>query len=317
MADIVIKIPTTEENREMIKKVAGDKTVLFCDEFTKEMVDDAEIILGNPSPELLKTAKNLKWLQTGSAGVEPYIKEGVLKSDCLLTNSTGAYGLAIGEFMLAGHMAMIKKMFLYRDAQKTHAWESLGNVGGMYKSTVVVLGMGDIGTEYAMRCKALGAYVIGVRRKDTTPSPYADEVITVDKLDEILPRADVLSIAMPGTPETRNMIDKRRISLMKKGAMIINVGRGYIIDMEALSDALESGHLAGAVLDVTEPEPLPKGHRLWDIPTAFITPHISGFFHLDETRVRILKIFAENLERYLKGEKLVNMIDFATGYRSL
>ncbi len=317
MSNIVIRIPTNEKNREMIKAAAGDKTVTFCDEFTQEMVDNAEIILGNPSPNMLKTAKNLKWLQTGSAGVEPYIKDGVLKSDVKLTNSTGAYGLAIGEFMLAGHMAMIKKMFLYRDAQKTHSWESLGNVDGMYKSTVVVLGMGDIGTEYAMRCKALGAYVIGVRRTDTTPSPYADEIITSDKLDEILPRTDVLAIAMPGTPQTRNMIDEKRISLMKKGSYIINVGRGYIIDMEAISDALESGHLAGAVLDVTEPEPLPKGHRLWDIPTAFITPHISGFYHLDETRERILKIFADNLEKYLKGEKLNNLIDFTTGYRSL
>ena len=113
------------------------------------------------------------------------------------------------------------------------------------------------------------------------------------------------------------MLDRRRLGLMKPGAVLLNVGRGTIVDTEALCDALESGAIAGAGLDVTNPEPLPQGHRLWKIPTAVVTPHISGFYHLKETHTRIVDIFAQNLTRFLKGEPLKNQVDFATGYRKL
>ena len=177
--------------------------------------------------------------------------------------------------------------------------------------------MGDIGGEFAKRVKALGAYVIGVRRTDTRCPDYADEVHLTADLDVLLPRADVVAIAMPGTRETAHLMDRRRIGLMKEGAVLLNVGRGAIVDTEALCDALESGHLLGAGLDVTDPEPLPQGHRLWEIPSAVVTPHISGFFHLQETLERIIRISAENLKAYRCSEPLRNLVDFSTGYRRL
>lgn len=282
---------------------------------TQEDVDWADIILGNVKGAMLHGSGKLKWLQTNSAGVEEYIKPGVLAPGTSLTNATGAYGLAISEHMLAMLLSILKKLTLYRDQQKDGKWESRGAVRSIYGSTVLVLGMGDIGGEFGKRCKALGAKVIGVRRTNAAKPDYADEVRLIGELDELLPEADVVAITLPGTEATRNLINRQRLEAMKPGAVLLNVGRGYIVDTEALCDALESGALLGAGVDVTEPEPLPAGHRLWKIPTAVVTPHISGFYHLKETHERIVNIMAENLKRFRQGEPLRNQVDFATGYR--
>ncbi len=161
----------------------------------------------------------------------------------------------------------------------------------------------------------MGAKVVGVRRADTTKPDYVDEVHLTRDLDALLPQADIVAVTLPGTEATRNLLDRRRIGLMKPGAILLNTGRGCIVDTEALCDALECGALGGAGLDVVQPEPLPAGHRLWRIPTAVVTPHISGGWHLKETHTRVVNIFAENLKRFLAGEPLKNQVDFATGYR--
>ena len=131
------------------------------------------------------------------------------------------------------------------------------------------------------------------------------------------PRQMWFAVTLPGTEATRGLMDRERLAKMKEGAVLLNVGRGFIVDTEALCDALESGRLAGAGLDVTDPEPLPAGHRLWNIPTAVVTPHVSGHYHLRETHQRIVNIFTENLRRFQAGEPLRNQVDFATGYRRL
>lgn len=284
---------------------------------TQELADWADICLGNLPAKFLHGSEKLLWLQTNSAGVEEYVRPGVLAGSTLLTNATGAYGLAISEYMLGVLLELLKKLELYRDAQKQGAWESLGSVGSVYGATVLVLGMGDIGGEFGQRCKALGARVIGVRRSKRPCPDYADEVHTLEDLDELLPQADVVAVTLPGTEATRGLLGRERIARMKDGAVLLNVGRGYIVDTEALCDALASGKLAGAGLDVTDPEPLPADHRLWRIPTAVVTPHVSGFYHLKETHRRIVKIMAENLKRFFAGEPLKNQVDFSTGYRKL
>lgn len=277
----------------------------------------AEVVLGNVETDLLKHAAGLRWLQTNSAGVEAYIQPGVLPEGAFLTNATGAYGLAISEHMLGMLLMLLKKLELYRDGQKTGAWASQGAVKSLYGAVVLVLGMGDIGGEFGKRCKALGAKVIGVRRKNAEKPDYADEVCLTEDLDRVLSLADVAAVTLPGTAATRNLLSRERIERMKPGAVLLNVGRGNIVDTEALCDALEEGRLSGAGLDVTEPEPLPPDHRLWRIPTALVTPHISGFYHLGETYERIFRICEENLGRFLKGEPLRNQVDFSTGYRKL
>ena len=174
---------------------------------------------------------------------------------------------------------------------------------------------GGLGLDFG--AKALGARVIGVRRTGTDKPDFVDELIHTDKLDEYLPQADCVAITLPGTTATKGMFDAERMAKMKDGAILLNVGRGMIVDTDALCAALENGKLAGAGVDVTDPEPLPTDHPLWKMENAVITPHISGGYHLQETHDRIVRIMAENLKRFLAGEPLRNVIDFSTGYRKL
>lgn len=328
----LVTIPTGERHRNLLQQAApgwefrfrGTDTLVCAPQealpgqpVTQEDVDWAQVILGNVPAAMLHGSPALEWLQTNSAGVEAYIQPGVLAGDTLLTNATGAYGLAIAEHMLGMLLELFKKLELYRDAQKSGAWQSQGAVKAVYGSTVLVLGMGDIGGEFAARCKALGAKVIGVRRSPRPCPEYADEVHLLEDLDSLLPHADVVAVTLPGTDATRGLMSRERLAKMKEGAVLLNVGRGFIVDTEALCDALERGHLSGAGVDVTDPEPLPPTHRLWNIPTAVVTPHISGFYHLRETHERIVGIFLENLRRFQAGEPLRNLVDFATGYRKL
>ena len=328
----LVTIPTGERHRNLLQQAApgwefrfrGTDTLVCAPQealpgqpVTQEDVDWAQVILGNVPAAMLHGSPALEWLQTNSAGVEAYIQPGVLAGDTLLTNATGAYGLAIAEHMLGMLLELFKKLELYRDAQKSGAWQSQGAVKAVYGSTVLVLGMGDIGGEFAARCKALGAKVFGVRRSPRPCPEYADEVHLLEDLDSLLPHADVVAITLPGTDATRGLMSRERLAKMKEGAVLLNVGRGFIVDTEALCDALERGHLSGAGVDVTDPEPLPPTHRLWNIPTAVVTPHISGFYHLRETHERIVGIFLENLRHFQAGEPLRNLVDFATGYRKL
>ena len=328
----LVTIPTGERHRNLLQQAApgwefrfrGTDTLVCAPQealpgqpVTQEDVDWAQVILGNVPAAMLHGSPALEWLQTNSAGVEAYIQPGVLAGDTLLTNATGAYGLAIAEHMLGMLLELFKKLELYRDAQKSGAWQSQGAVKAVYGSTVLVLGMGDIGGEFAARCKALGAKVIGVRRSPRPCPEYADEVHLLEDLDSLLPQADVVAITLPGTDATRGLMSRERLAKMKEGAVLLNVGRGFIVDTEALCDALERGHLSGAGVDVTDPEPLPPTHRLWNIPTAVVTPHSSGFYHLRETHERIVGIFLENLRHFQAGEPLRNLVDFATGYRKL
>lgn len=328
----LVTIPTGERHRNLLQQAApgwefrfrGTDTLVCAPQealpgqpVTQEDVDWAQVILGNVPAAMLHGSPALEWLQTNSAGVEAYIQPGVLAGDTLLTNATGAYGLAIAEHMLGMLLELFKKLELYRDAQKSGAWQSQGAVKAVYGSTVLVLGMGDIGGEFAARCKALGAKVIGVRRSPRPCPEYADKVHLLEDLDSLLPQADVVAVTLPGTDATRGLMSRERLAKMKEGAVLLNVGRGFIVDTEALCDALERGHLSGAGVDVTDPEPLPPTHRLWNIPTAVVTPHISGFYHLRETHERIVGIFLENLRHFQAGEPLRNLVDFATGYRKL
>ena len=171
---------------------------------------------------------------------------------------------------------------------------------------VLVVGAGDIGTTFAALCKTLGARTVGLKRTVCPPPDGLDEVHALDELDAWLPRADVVALALPQTPETVHIMDRRRLFLMKEGSILLNGGRGSAIDPEGLNQVLSAGRLWGATLDVTEPEPLPADSPLWDQPDLLLTPHVAGGLHLEGTRERIVAIALENLKRYLAGEPLKN-----------
>lgn len=317
--NVVVLMPMDDSHKIDLMSVAPGANFIFTSakEINRETLEDAHIIIGNPPLDMVKGCKNLKWLQLDSAGADLFVKEGVLPRGVKLTNSTGAYGLAISEHMIGVLLSIYKKLYLYRDNQNNSLWKNEGEVKSIYGCTALVIGLGDIGGDFAKRIKALGGYTIGVRRSDTNKPEYLDELYLMDKVDELLPKADVVALSLPETKETYKLFSKEKISKMKKDSVLINVGRGTAIDTEALCDALESGKLLGAALDVTDPEPLPKDHRIWGIKNAIITPHVSGNYNLKETHHRIVKIAVNNLERFIKGEELRNVVNLSTGYRDL
>lgn len=317
--NVVVLMPMDDSHKIDLMSVAPGSNFIFTSakEINRETLQDAHIIIGNPPLDMVKGCKNLKWLQLDSAGADLFVKEGVLPRGVKLTNSTGAYGLAISEHMIGVLLSIYKKLYLYRDNQNNSLWKNEGEVKSIYGCTALVIGLGDIGGDFAKRIKALGGYTIGVRRSDTNKPEYLDELYLMDKVDELLPKADVVALSLPETKETYKLFSKDKISKMKKDSVLINVGRGTAIDTEALCDALESGKLLGAALDVTDPEPLPKDHRIWGIKNAIITPHVSGNYNLKETHHRIVKIAVNNLERFIKGEELRNVVNLSTGYRDL
>ena len=254
-------------------------------------------------------------MQLNSAGSGAYVQPGILPDGALLTNATGAYGLALSEHMLAQLLAMMKKLFTYYDNQKQNLWQDAGPVTSVYGATALITGFGDIGSEFGKRLKALGAHVIGIRRRSTDVPPEADEMGTMDHLDEYLSRADIVATSLPDTPATRYLYNKERFAAMKKGAWFLNIGRGNCVVQADLIEAVQSGHLAGAALDVTDPEPLPATDPIWQVPGIYITPHVSGGFHLQATHDRIIQIACENLKAYLSGQPLKNIVDFTTGYK--
>ena len=306
MKTILIVMPVQEPHRQYLESIAaGCRCVCSTPQtVTRGEVAEAEIILGNVPPALLAGAEKLEWIQLNSAGFDAYIKPGILRPDVLLTCATGAYGLAVAEGMLAMTLALCRKLDLYAKNQAEHLWRAEGAISSVWGSTTLVLGLGDIGREYASRMKALGSYTIGIRRNISEKPDYMDELHTMDDLDELLPRADFVAMSLPSTPETRHLMDERRLGLMKKGSYLINAGRGDAVDCCALDQALRRGDsLGGCALDVTEPEPLPADHPLWDAPRAILTPHCAGGFHLPETFQRVVGIAGENLGHYLAGRR--------------
>lgn len=316
---ILVLIPVDERQKKLIENEAPKAKFIYSNYSTidKLTLQKADIIIGNPPLEMLVNSLNLKWLQLNSAGTDAYIKEGILNHGVCLTNATGAYGLAISEHMIGLLLLIFKKLNIYMKNQSNHIWKDEGDVKSIYGSKFLIIGLGNIGEEFAKRIKAFGGYTIGVRRTNTIKPEFIDEMYLMDEIDNLLPTVDVVALSLPGTKETYKMFSKTRFELMKKGSVLINVGRGNVLDTEDLCDAVQSSHLLGAALDVTDPEPLPSNHRIWDIENIIITPHVSGGYHIPETLEKIVQISAENLKRFTAGEDLINIVDFSTGYRSL
>lgn len=320
MNKILVVLPVRDSHKKLLEEAATDAVFSYvpAKDVTKEQIQEANIIIGNVAADQITGSPNLKWIQLNSAGTDPYIKPGVFPQQAILTNATGAYGLAISEHMIGQLLMLIKKLNLYYEDQKDHIWDDHGNVTSIYESNTVVVGLGNIGGEFASRMHALGSHVIGVKRTPGEKPEYLEGLYQMKDLSEkpeILANADIVALTLPSTKETVHLFDKEMLSRMKPGAILLNVGRGNAVDTEALIEALNSGRLGGAAVDVTDPEPLPSDHPLWDAKNILITPHISGMYHLPETFERIIRIAAENLRRFEAGETLKNEVNFETGYR--
>jgi len=281
------------------------------EEITAEDLTDTEVVLGNLPYSLLTQMPSLAWVQLDSAGVGEYAQ---LKDSVQLTNASGAYGEAISEHMLGTVLAMQKNLYHYYDLQQEHAWINLGSVHTISTSTVLSVGMGDIGSAFARKMHALGAEVYGIRHTVHEKPAYLKELGTMDALDEYLGKADIVALSLPETKETIHLFDEARLHRMKKGTLLINVGRGSAIETNALIRVMEEGYLGGVSLDVTEWEPLQKNQKLWQIKNVYLTPHISGRFNAAVTYDKVLQIFHDNLNHYLQREPLEHVVDKKAGY---
>lgn len=282
---------------------------------TEEQVSQANFIVGNVSPKKIAASKNLDVLQLFSAGADPYMPKGVLAAKTALCNATGAYGQAVSEHAFALTMMLIKKLHLYRSSQMNRRWEDHGMVSSLAGSTVLVVGLGDIGLSYARLVKAMGARVIGVKRRSGSCSEEVDELVLTEEIDRVLPEADVVMSVLPNTKETAYFYTEERFRIMKNSAVFINCGRGNAVSHDVLLDALQTGQIAAAAIDVCETEPLPADSPLWQEEKLVITPHVVGNFHLSSIYEGVIDIALENLRNYLGGKPLRNIVDPSTGYK--
>ena len=281
--------------------------------------EDAEVLLGQPDAEQISRCKNLRLVQSTSAGVDGYVKiRDAFGENVTLTTVSGAFGGSISECVLGMVLSLMKNLQLFRDNQNACLWRDEGRQYSPVGQNLLVVGAGDIGTCVARIFAPFGCHTTGVKRHAAPPSGDFERFITLDGLDDALPEADIIVCALPRTESTDGLFDKRRLSLLKKSAILVNVGRGSLIDLDALTQALQEKRLFGAALDVTNPEPLPKEHPLWKCPNVIITPHATGgsFGHLASTEAKVVEICRENLIRYAQNRPLLNKVDFTTGYRS-
>lgn len=309
----VIALDATDEHLRQLSDAFPEWTFYrqpMRKDFDPQLVAQAEIIACQRDTKMIHAAKNARWIHTFSAGVDGLfdaLQAAHPEGGVPLTNSAGAYGTPIAEHSLALLMALSRRLDICISQMPKGQWAFPGMAREVYESTVGILGTGDIGTHLAYMVKGLGARVLGYRRRESPAAPPFDAFYHGDMLDEMLPLCDYVCVCLPGTPHTRGLLDARRIQLMKPGAIVTNIGRGFIIDTDALTQALRSGAIAGAGLDVTAPEPLPPDHPLWRMPNVIITPHCSHSSPRDTARK--VELFARNMRAFLSGQPLPNLVD--------
>lgn len=284
------------------------------EEVRTEDIKNAKALMGYFPSECLKELKELKWLQVPSAGVDRLCGDIYANDSVILTNSSGAFGTAISEYMLTGLMMLLKSFPAYMNNQRAHKWERNLPCRSISQCTIAVVGMGDIGREFARRAKAMGAYIKGVKRTPAEPDEVFDEVYTSSDLKTAVKNADAVVMSLPGTGLTKKILSREIIGSLDSKTIIVNAGRGATIDQAALTEALISGRIAGAVMDVFEKEPLDENSPLWDLENVIVTPHISGSDFDDVNSVKIFNIFKENLIRFTENRPLMNVVDRSLGY---
>ena len=279
---------------------------------------DADAFIGDITSEQVRAGKNLKWVGVMSAGVEgvlfPADGSGDLRNSAItLTNNKIVQGPEIADHALAMLLMLSRDLYaLYRNDQQ-EVWNPRTFHGiELSGKTAVIVGVGGIGTQIAIRANAFGMTVIGVDPEDKPFLPFVSRFVKPDQLDEVIPQADVVFISAPDTPKSHKMMGAHEFELMKSNSYFIAVSRGGIYDMNGLVKALDERRLAGAGVDVTDPEPLPQGHPLWKFPNAIITPHIAG--RSDRDHARMLGTITENLHRFVEGKPLINVVDKQKGY---
>ena len=294
-----IDLLVTEDFAQMLKALRGAEVLV-----TPDIRGDERKLL---SDALRSSDRSVRWIQCLSAGYEGLVRHG-LPEDVVLTNQGGAVGPAVAEQAMALLLALARRLPEAVAAKPRHEWDRsyTGNITALEGRNLAVIGFGHIGKEIAKRARAFEMTVLGVSRSGTN-HPLAHEMHPVTELRTVLARAEAIVVAAPQTHETLKLIGAAELAVCKPETLFVNVSRGRLVDTTALTEALQKRRIAGAGLDVTEPEPLPPDHPLWDCPNLIITPHVAGGGS-KKSRARILKVVAENFARYLAGKPVEHVV---------
>lgn len=310
--NILVSQTVTEAMKDRFASLFHGNTFVYAEDPSAEQFSEAEVIFGYPKPEMLSHSKKLRFLQLRSAGAD--LHNNAVPKDVAVCCTTGVYGRELGEALLGYLLALTKHLHIYRDSQAEHKWEFYDFNRSVAGSRVLILGLGDIGMNFAKLLEPFNCHITGVRRTRGDCPDCVHEVRTMDELDELLPEADVVAMCLPNTPLTQGMMSRERIFAMKQGSILMNVGRGNALDTMALCDAVTSGHLWGAAIDVVEPEPLPSDHPIWDAQNIIITPHSAGRSYGPYVIERTVEVFIQNLTAFFAGEPFITPVDRETGY---
>lgn len=300
IADHTAPVSRTPEQEAEWRGLLAQADVLFDFDFTHR----------EDLPEL---APNLKWIQATSAGIGKFVERMryAERTGWIFTTASGVHARPLAEFAIMA-MLYFAKDFEYLQREKANRHWKRYCATELAGKTLVIIGLGKIGQETARLAKAFDMRVIGTRRDPSKLTPHVDVLYTLDDLPALLTQAQYLVLSTPHTRETERLIRAEQLALLPRGAVLINVARGAVVDQAALTTALQSGHLRGAALDVFEIEPLPADDPLWEMPNVIICPHSAST--ADTENQKITDIFCENLRRYLAGEQLINVLDVEKGY---
>ena len=314
---VVMAAMVVDEFLEDLQASFPDVTfeVARTDEEQKAHIRDADVFVGWPSREVFVAADRLRWIQSPGTGINGITEvPELVNSDVVLTNCRGPHAAPMADHAIGMMVNLAHNTRELLEDQRAHRWESGKYAAKMVElsgSTMGILGLGDIGMAIARRAHGFGMEVYGVDKRPL-PAPEVREVWGPERLDDLIGMSDWFVVTVPLTPETEGLIDRRRIGLLKRGAYLIAVSRGRIIDEDTLMDGLRSGRIAGAGLDVTAVEPLPPDSPLWDMDNLIISPHVSAL--TPQMYARRRDIFKENLRRFLANEPFLYVCDKEAGF---
>ena len=301
---------------ERLESILGDEHTYVAPSSREELIEagkDAEVFFGYCSEDIFPHLPNIKWVQASSAGMDRHMYPAMRESDVILTNAAGLYAKHVADQAFALLLGLARGIHDSVRNQDKHQW-------GRGKSPMIeidgfkigIVGMGGIGMEMAKRAKGFDMHVTAVDAYRTDKPNNVDELLPMDQLSNMMSQVDVVMIACPLTEETRGLINKENLSVMQPTAFFINVARGPIVNEPDLIEILRAGTIASVGLDVTEIEPLPADSPLWDFDNVIISPHSAG--GSQHRMRRITEFFLDNLERYLKGEELRNVVNKELGF---
>jgi phosphoglycerate dehydrogenase-like enzyme len=312
---IMMAAGLSDKYKQKLESISPDITLLTPG--NSSSIEKAEAWFGSINREQFLKAKNLKWMQSPSAGVEHYLFPEMVDSDVRMTNAKGCYGPAIAEHTIGLLFSLTRKLVSQTRNMARGNWQREEDMAEMKGMTMGIVGLGGIGSQVARRARAMDMQVIAV---DIVPKykeqigDICDEVrlIQDEGLDWLLPNSDVVVCATPHTKVSEGMFGREQFNMMSDGAWFINVSRGKLVQTPFLVEALKTGKLSGAGLDVTDPEPLPSDHELWKIPNVIITSHIAARSQYSGERMN--EVFVENVHRYIHGFPLLNQVDKEMGF---